>query len=329
MSINTKSLDSIKSLAANDLNSMDEVIKERLFTKTDLIKAIANHIITSGGKRLRPILVILSCKLFNYQGQRHINLAAVVEFIHTATLLHDDVVDHSYLRRGYPTANKNWDNKSSILVGDFLFSQAFMLIAEDGDLNILEILSKASAIIAEGEVKQLSSISNLHITLQEYLEIITAKTAQLFAASCQTGAIIADVNQEIALSMHEFGLNLGIAFQIIDDILDYQADQMVIGKNIGDDFKEGKVTLPIILAYDASNQEEKEFWVRTINKLDQQNGDFSHALEIINKYNIMEECLAMANHFASKAKDNIAIVSESDIKNLLIDILNFSVDRNL
>ena len=208
MLVNPKSLANIKYLSSKDLSLMDGVIKKRLAKKEQLVQEITYHIIGSGGKRLRPILTILSAKLFGYEGSRHINLAAAVEFIHTATLLHDDVVDHSDLRRGKPTANHRWDNKSSILVGDFLFSQAFLLMSEDNDLKILQILSKAASVIAEGEVKQLSSIENLDLTMSDYLDIISAKTAELFAASCMVGSAVAKTDDEMQLSMFNFGLNL-------------------------------------------------------------------------------------------------------------------------
>ncbi len=320
-------LSKIKFLAEDDLAKMDLVIKSRLSDKASLVKDITYHIINSGGKRLRPTLLILIAKLFKYIGNRHINLAASVEFIHTATLLHDDVVDHSKLRRGKPTANKNWDNKSSILVGDFLFSQSFLLMSEDKDIKILQILSKAAAIIAEGEVKQLSSIANLDLKIDDYLKIISAKTAELFAASCQVGAAVANAEDNIELSMYNFGLNLGIAFQIIDDVLDYTSNKITAGKNIGDDFNEAKVTLPIILAYHVSNKEEQAFWIRTINCHNQEDQDFAKALSIFDKYNIIDQCFKMAQEFIEKAKQHIDIAPENNIKTALVDVLNFSINR--
>ena len=317
----------IRKLAQDDLSSMDLVIQSRLQGKEQLVQDITCHIINSGGKRLRPILSILSAKLFDYQGSRHINLSAAVEFIHTATLLHDDVVDRSNLRRGRPTANKNWDNKSSILVGDFLFSQSFVLMAEDGEPEVLKILSKAATIIAEGEVKQLSSIANLELTIDNYLQIISAKTAELFAAACQVGAIVANVDQRLRLAMYNFGLNLGIAFQIMDDILDYMAEGVVLGKNIGDDFQEGKVTLPIIIVYGLSDHNERNFWDRVMSCKIQKKEDFNMALDILNKYHIMEQCLDMAKDFTNKAKQYIAMAPDNKIKSALIDVLDFSIER--
>lgn len=325
----TEALAKIKSLAKNDLKEMDFIIQNRLINKARLVQDITNHIVSSGGKRLRPVLLMLVAKLFNYSGKRHINLAAAVEFIHTATLLHDDVVDHSNLRRGRPTANKNWDNKSSILVGDFLFSQSFILMSEDEDIKILEILSKAASIIAEGEVKQLSAIANLELKIEEYLQIILAKTAELFAASCRVGSVIANVDQKIELSMYNFGMNLGMAFQIIDDVLDYSSNKLSIGKNIGDDFREAKVTLPVILAYKASNSEEKNFWKRVMHDNEQRKDDFEIALSIFKKYQVIDECLLLAKDFSQKAKSNIDSAPENNIKNTLIEVLNFSINRDI
>jgi octaprenyl-diphosphate synthase len=323
-----EALSEIKSLAQDDLNKMDLAIKARLSSKEQLVQDITYHIISSGGKRLRPALLILIAKLFGYNGQRHINLAAAVEFIHTATLLHDDVVDHSSLRRGKLTANQNWDNKSSILVGDFLFSQSFLLMSEDSDVKVLEILSKAAAIIAEGEVKQLSSIANLDLILDDYLRVISAKTAELFAAACQVGAVIADADNHLQESMYHFGLNLGMAFQIIDDVMDYMADKASMGKNIGDDFKEAKVTLPIILAFENSNLDEKEFWNKAINQKNQQEKDFEIALDIFSKYEVIDKCFDMAKEYALKAQVHIEQTPDHEIKNILIKMLSFSVNRD-
>ena len=323
----SRALAQVKFLAQNDLNNMDLAIKERLLARTNLIQDVTYHIINSGGKRLRPTLLILVAKLFGYQGVRHINLAASVEFIHTATLLHDDVVDHSDLRRGRPTANQRWDNKSSILVGDFLFSQAFCLMSEDSDIQVLRILSKAASIIAEGEVTQLSSIANLELSIDNYLKIIAAKTAELFAAACQVGAVIAVDDQVLQQAMYNFGLNLGMAFQIIDDVLDYMASQAAMGKNIGDDFREAKVTLPIILAYQHSDQEEKSFWNRTIKNKDQYEQDFAKALAIFDKYHIIAKCLVIAEEFTDKAKQCIELAPDNKIKAALIEILNYSIQR--
>lgn len=328
MSNQNSALKNIRNLAHDDLKSMDLVIEKLLLEKDQLIHNITYHIINSGGKRLRPILTILCAKLFYYNGEKHIDLAAAVEFIHTATLLHDDVVDHSNLRRGSPTANKNWDNKSSILVGDFLFSQAFILLSESNDLSIIKVLSKAASVISEGEVKQLSSISNLQLNKNDYLEIIAAKTAELFAASCQVGAAVAGQDKSLQLEMYKFGLNLGMAFQIMDDLLDYIAQGVALGKNIGDDFKEGKVTLPIIIAYELSDNNEKNFWQKIIASSEKNQKDFSWVLEIFNKYNVIDKCLNMAEDFINTAKKNLVMAPNNQIKEALIEVLDFSINRD-
>ncbi len=321
------SFEQVKSLAQKDLMEMNQVIESRLFNRSPLIQDIARYIINSGGKRFRPVLLLLIAKAFGYVGSRHINLAAAVEFIHTATLLHDDVVDHSKFRRGKLTANDKWDNKSSILVGDFLFSQSFLLMSEDKDMQVLEVLSKTAAIIAEGEVKQLTSIGNLSLTEESYLAVISDKTAELFAASCQVGAIVAGTKETVQKKMYNFGLNLGKAFQIIDDVLDYTSRKDDIGKNVGDDFKEGKVTLPIIFAYSKSNEEEKSFWHKVIVEKTQEDSDFLNAVNIFDKYNIIPACLALAKDFACFALSDLAFLPDNEIKKSLKDLLRFTIYR--
>lgn len=318
----------IKEIVQLNLALMDQVINSRLTNKESLVKEITNHLISSGGKRLRPTLLILIAQLFGYsKGTRHINLAAAVEFIHTATLLHDDVVDQSKLRRGKLTANNYWDNKSSVLVGDFLFSQSFLLMAEDEDPKVLKILSNAASIIAEGEVKQLSSITNLNLQQDSYLSVIKAKTAELFAAACEVGAVIANSSIGEQESMYQFGLNLGIAFQIIDDILDYKSKKEDMGKNVGDDFKEAKVTLPIILAYERSNQQEKIFWQKAFSNNICFEQDFPLALDLFSKYNILDECSLIAKSYTYKAEQMLDKAPNHEIKSLLIELLKFSVER--
>ncbi len=322
------SLAKVKNLLSNEMSIMDELIDQRLQGRDKLVKDITYHIIKSGGKRLRPCLLILIAKLFSYNGDRHINLAAAVEFIHTATLLHDDVVDHSDLRRGKLTANYFWDNKSSILVGDFLFSQAFMLMAEDKDVEILKILSQASSIIAEGEVKQLSSIANLNLNIDNYIKIISAKTAELFAASCMVGAVIAGADKMSQNEMYKLGLNLGIAFQIIDDILDYSTENKQLGKNIGDDFRESKVTLPIIKAYKVSDKDEKNFWQRIFNDKVQNEGDLEKAVGILKKNRTIEECYEIAKYYANQAKLSLSSVPDNELKKITLEMIEFSLIRN-
>lgn len=317
----------IKSFLSDELLDMAQVINSRIEKRSEIIPIVAKYIFSAGGKKVRPILTILSAKLFGYKGTRHINLAAAVEFIHTATLLHDDVVDESDLRRGRQTANNKWDNKSSILVGDYLFSQAFCIMAEDGDIKILNILSKASSIIAEGEVMQISSKSNLNMDFDDYLKVISSKTAELFAAACQVGGAIAQKEQIEQESLYNFGLNLGIAFQIMDDILDYSSKETSMGKAPGDDFREGKVTLPIILLLKKCNHEERTFLERNFVELIQEKQNFNRLVLVLNKYKILEETKQVANFYIGKAKDSLLVIEDSEVKNLLLEILEFAAKR--
>lgn len=327
MLIKKQALAEIKNIAKNDIILMDQLIENRLNNCSNLIKDITSHIIKSGGKRLRPLITILVSKLYNYQGSRHINLAAAVEFIHTATLLHDDVVDNSKMRRGKITANKFWDNKSCILVGDYLFSQAFVLMSEDRDLEVLNSLSRASAVIAEGEVKQLESISNLNHDISDYLEIIAAKTAELFAASAKVGAIVANSSAEIINLMYEFGLNIGMAFQIIDDILDYEADESDLGKSVGDDFKEGKVTLPIIYLLKKCQESElrviKDIFSNTPN-----NVSFELTRSLMKKYDVMSDAKKIAKSYLIKASEILSHAPDNRVRASLELLLDFSFARD-
>ena len=244
-------LDRIIALTADDLKGVNEVILEQMQSPVLLIPQLAGHIIAAGGKRLRPMLTLSSARLCGYTESRHIGLAACVEFIHTATLLHDDVVDESDLRRGAATANAVWGNKASVLVGDFLFSRAFELMVADGSLEVLKILSRASTVIAEGEVHQLVTANDTDTTEQDYLEVIQAKTAKLFAAAAEIGAVVSDRPAEEQTALETYGDHIGMAFQLIDDVLDYSAQQTTLGKAVGDDFRDGKITLPIVLAFRA------------------------------------------------------------------------------
>ncbi|MDP9128013.1 MAG: polyprenyl synthetase family protein, partial [Pseudomonadota bacterium] len=259
-------LDALTALVAEDMAAVNHLIIQRMESSVPLIPQLAGHIIAAGGKRLRPILTLASARLCGYQGLRHHKLAASVEFIHTATLLHDDVVDASSLRRGEPSANAMFGNQASVLVGDFLFSRAFQLMVEDGSIDVLRILSTASAVIAEGEVLQLTTTNDSGTSEQTYLEVVRAKTAELFAAACRIGAVVAGRPASEEEALRTFGLNLGIAFQIIDDALDYSAEQLRLGKTIGDDFREGKVTLPVILAIHRGNEAERAFWRRALDE---------------------------------------------------------------
>jgi octaprenyl-diphosphate synthase len=318
----------LKSFVAEDLQKMDQLIKELLENRESLIPMLANYLISSGGKRLRPVLTLLVAKMFDYAGNQHINLAAAIEFIHSATLLHDDVIDESSLRRGVATANSKWGSKASILVGDFLLSQSFQLMVQSGSLKILDILSHISAMISEGEIRQLVSTHNLQVTDNDYIAIITAKTAVLFAAAAQIGAVVSQRSAEEEMALYNFGLELGIAFQIIDDTLDYAATQETLGKAIGDDFLEGKVTLPVIIAYHKSDEVDKSFWQRTITDFNQEGEDLQTAIGLMEKHDAFVLSFARAKQYATKAAGRLDIFPEHEVKTILLDILTFALERS-
>ena len=319
-------LDSLYALINNDLRRVDALILERVTGEIPLIHDIARHIIASGGKRIRPALTLISTQLCGYEGHRHIAMAAAVEFIHTATLLHDDVVDESKLRRGLATANELFGNKASVLVGDFLLSQAFQIMVADSSLKALKILSDAAAVISKGEVMQLMTEGQPETSIESYLQVISSKTAVLFAAACELGPVIAGLT-EYEDALREFGIYIGIAFQLIDDALDYCADESVLGKNIGDDFSEGKITLPVILAYNAGGREERVFWIRTLSELQQEPDDFEYARMLINKYEAIEKTIAMAERYCQKARQSLAPFPNSQAKSAMLDIVDFCVSR--
>ncbi len=310
-----------------DIVKINSVISENLVSSATLISELSNHIINSGGKRIRPLLTVACSKLCNYTGSRHIELASVIEFIHTATLLHDDVVDNSKKRRGKSSANFVWDNKSSILVGDYLLSKAFRMLINDGSMKCLEIISKASLKISHGEVKQLVSIKNLHTSETEYLDIITHKTAILFSAACQIGGEVSEVNSDKKKCLAEFGKYLGIAYQIIDDTLDYFSEFKLSGKQPGNDLKEGKMSLPLILCYKRCDRREKRIVEFIISKDLNTRNDFKKVVELMNKYNVREDCITKAKHFSTMAKDSLGIFSESQEKEKLLDLTDFLTER--
>ena len=284
-------LSPLQSLIASDMAAVDAVIRARLHSEVVLVRQVAEYIVASGGKRLRPALVLLTAGALGYRGPHHHELAAVVEFIHTATLLHDDVVDVSALRRGKPSANSVWGDKASVLVGDFLFTRSFELMVDVGSLDILGVLSRASSTIAEGEVLQLVSQRDTSTPEATYLEVIKAKTAKLFAAASEVGAMIAGRNGPERVALESFGMNLGIAFQLVDDALDYVGRQADLGKTVGDDFREGKITLPVILAFLRGSAVDREFWKRTIKKLDQRDGDLEHAQALMERHHSVADTL--------------------------------------
>jgi octaprenyl-diphosphate synthase len=284
-------------------------------------------LINAGGKRLRPLLTLAASDLCNYSGASHIKLAAAIEFIHTATLLHDDVVDESFQRRGKPTANILWDNQSSVLVGDYLFSKSFQLMVETDSLKVLSILADASSTISEGEILQLSAVKNIKTDESAYFKIIEGKTAALFAAATEVGAVISNVEDKEADALANFGKALGISFQITDDLLDYVGSEEVLGKNIGDDFKEGKVTLPLIKAISKSSKEEKRFWEEVINKGMQKSSDLEHALLLMRQHNVFDETRSEAIKWSKKARNYLDIFPESKTKVILQELTYFVVER--
>ena len=321
------SLDALKSYVADDLKAVNQLILRRMHSQVDLVPQLAGHIIVAGGKRLRPLLTLGAAKLCQYTGDRHISLATCVEFIHTATLLHDDVVDESHLRRGQETANALFGNQASVLVGDFLFSRSFEIMIEDGSLDVLRILSHASSIIAEGEVLQLMTTNDTQTSEDTYLEVIKAKTAQLFAAACRIGAVVSDRPRIEEEALESYGMNLGIAFQLIDDVLDYSAKQATLGKSIGDDFKEGKISLPVILAFRRGDELEREFWHRTLEKLDQNEDDFAHALHLMEKHGALKDSVERARHYGAIARDSLGIFKDGPIKVIFGDLIDFCIER--
>jgi len=320
-------LAALTALAEDDLKKVNRLILDNMNSPVALIPQLAGHIIAAGGKRLRPMLTLVSSKLCGYAGERHLSLAACVEFIHTATLLHDDVVDDSELRRGMATANAVWGNKSSVLVGDFLFSRAFQLMVADGSLKVLEILSRASAIIAEGEVHQLITTNNTTTTEEDYLDVISAKTAALFAAACQIGAVVAERGSEEERALEAYGRNFGIAFQLVDDILDYSALQAELGKTIGDDFREGKITLPVILAYQRGDSEDRAFWRRCLEDLEQQDGDLEHAIALMRKHGALTDSLERARYYGTEASLSLDTFPPSTVRDALTHVVDFCLER--
>ena len=310
-----------------DLNEVNKIILETLETDSSLVTDLSSHIIQAGGKRIRPLLTLATSKLCGYSGKRHLSLASVIEFIHTATLLHDDVVDSSKKRRGKKTANFIWGNKSSILVGDFLLSRAFKLLVNDGSLKCIDIISNVSEKISFGEVKQLMSVGKLNISESDYLEIIKYKTAELFSAACQLSSEISEINENKKKSLKDFGHFLGISYQIVDDTLDYFSEEKISGKEIGNDFKENKMTLPLILVFNRGNKKEKSFITHLIEKKKLDACNFNWIIEKMNKYNVLNDCLQKAKHFSIMAKDSLGTFSDNEDKKKLINLVDFLINR--
>ncbi len=320
-------LEGLTARVADDLREVNRLIVDRMHSPVALIPQLAGHIIAAGGKRLRPILTLASARLCGYQGRRHLTLAACVELIHTATLLHDDVVDQSDLRRGLSTANAVWGIQPSVLVGDFLFSRAFQLMVADGSLEVLKILSDASAVIAEGEVQQLMTTNDTATGEDDYLSVVAAKTAALFAAACRIGAVVAERPEAEELALGAYGRNFGIAFQLVDDILDFSARQAELGKTVGDDFREGKITLPVILAYRRGDEAERGFWRRCLEDLEQDEADLAQALALMERHNALGDAMARARSYGTKAREALEVFPDSPIKREMIEVVDFCVER--
>jgi octaprenyl-diphosphate synthase len=322
-----ESLKPILDLVREDMGGVNRIILDKAVSDVELIPKLAHHLIDSGGKRLRPMLTIAAAKLVGYEGDGHVRLAATVEFMHTATLLHDDVVDESDTRRGKRTARILWGNQASVLVGDFLLGQAFRMMVDVGSLAALKILSNAAAVIAEGEVMQLAAAKNTATTEDAYLQIINAKTAALFSAAAEVGAAIANRPADEQAALRSYGKNLGIAFQLVDDALDYSGDSARLGKSVGDDFREGKITLPVILCFRRGNETERGFWKRTLTEGTIKDGDLEHAVALMKKHKAIDATWERARHYGGMARDALAIFPESNERRALADVVQFCVSR--
>ncbi len=321
------SLDPIVALVASGMNQVNAVILERMQSEVPLIPELAGHLIAGGGKRMRPMLTLATAQLLDYQGTRHFKLAACVEFIHTATLLHDDVVDGSDLRRGKRTANLIWGNPATVLVGDFLFSRSFELMVEDGSLKVLKILSNASAVIAEGEVNQLTAQRQISTGEDKYLNIIGAKTAALFAAACRISAVVAERDESTEQALDSYGRNLGIAFQLVDDAIDYASDAQTMGKGVGDDFRDGKVTLPVILAHARGSAEDKDFWRAAMEGRRVSDDDLAHAITLLRSTRAIDDTLMRARHYGQRAIDALGSFANGAAKSALVEAVEFAIAR--
>jgi octaprenyl-diphosphate synthase len=321
------SLDPMIQLVAADLNHVNTVILARMQSEVALIPELAGHLIAGGGKRMRPMLTLACARLLDYSGARHHKLAAAVEFIHTATLLHDDVVDGSGLRRGRRTANIIWGNPASVLVGDFLFSRSFELMVEDGSLKVLRILSHASSVIAEGEVDQLTAQRRVETSEDHYLAIISAKTAALFAAACRIAGVVAESGEAVEEALDAYGRNLGIAFQLIDDAIDYASDAATMGKGVGDDFRDGKVTLPVILAHARGSSADRDFWRAAMEGRRVSDEDLAVATGLLRDTGAIDDTLARARHYGQRAIDALGPFAAGKAKAALIEAVQFATAR--
>ncbi len=320
-------IERLVALTREDMNRVNETILSRTGSEVAMIPEVAQHLISSGGKRLRPMLTLATAQLALYPGAGHVRLAAAVEFMHTATLLHDDVVDESDMRRGKPSARKVWGNEASVLVGDFLLGQAFKMMVEVGSLQCLDVLSTAAAVIAEGEVMQLAAAKNTSTTEDEYLAVIRAKTAALFAAAAEVGPILAGVQEDQQKACRSYGLNLGVAFQLIDDALDYGGTSAKLGKNVGDDFREGKITLPLVLAFRRGTAEERAFWKNSIESGRSDDARLNRAIDLLRKHRALEDTVERARHYGDVAKDALALFPASPMREALGEVVDFCISR--
>ncbi|MGE6743419.1 polyprenyl synthetase family protein [Allorhizobium pseudoryzae] len=314
-------------LTKADMNRVNQLILSKAGSDVEMIPEVANHLISSGGKRLRPMLTLAAAEMFGYQGEGHIKLATSVEFMHTATLLHDDVVDESDMRRGKSTARMIWGNQASVLVGDFLLGQAFKMMVEVGSLEALDVLATAASVIAEGEVLQLSVAKNMETTEDDYLSVIRAKTAALFAAAAEVGPIIANTDKASRAALKSYGMNLGLAFQLVDDALDYGGKAADLGKNVGDDFREGKITLPVILSYRRGSEEDRAFWKTAIEQGESTDANLERALGLISKYSGLTDTIARAKHYGAIARDALSPLPASPHKAALMEVIDFCIER--
>ncbi|MET3660609.1 polyprenyl synthetase family protein [Aquamicrobium ahrensii] len=321
------SIKELVSLTASDMGRVNELILSRAGSDVQMIPEVANHLISSGGKRLRPMLTLAAAQMFGYEGEGHIKLATAVEFMHTATLLHDDVVDESGMRRGKKTARMIWGNQASVLVGDFLLGQAFRMMVDVGSLDALDILSTAASIIAEGEVMQLAAAKNLETTEDEHFAVIKAKTAALFSAAAEVGPVVANASRNDRAALRSYGMNLGLAFQLIDDALDYGGSSSDLGKNVGDDFREGKVTLPVILAYRRGTAEERAFWKKAIEQNDADDDALEKGIGLLARHAAISDTIGRARHFGEIARDALAPLPATPQKAALIDVIDFCISR--
>ena len=323
----TPTLNTLLDKTAEDMGRINELILAEAHSSVDMIPKLAKHLIDSGGKRIRPMLTCATSRLCGYEGLDHIPLATSVEFLHTATLLHDDVVDESDMRRGKKAARILWGNQASVLVGDYLLGQSFKIMVGVGSLEALKILSNASAIIAEGEVMQLAATNNPTISEDDYMAVIGSKTAALFVAAAELGAVVSNRPDQERQALKDFGENLGIVFQLVDDALDYHGEASQLGKDVGDDFRDGKITLPVILAYGQGTDEEKQFWQRTLGEGKIEEEDLNHAIKLIEKYGTIEETMQRARIFGKKAEDALEIFPNNEWSEALQDVIEFCINR--